>query len=93
MTIFLCLKAALTEPKLLELCFDFHVATTTYLVHMATSCDHSLFREVELPLSDDVPQVLTAIPEFVAENILDFMLFIRRFSDSLYEVCVIIFLI
>ena len=80
------MKAALTEPLLLELCFNFHTATATYLIHMATSSDHSAFSGVIFPLSEEVPAALSCIPEFTADNIIDYMLFLRRFQDNVYEV-------
>lgn len=86
MTLFLCMKAALTEPGLLELCFNFYTATATYLTHMATSDDHSAFAGIDFPLSEDVPAAMACIPEFTADNIIDFMLFLKRFADSVYEV-------
>ncbi len=86
MTLFLCMKAALTEPLLLELCVDFYTATATYLCEMATSRDHSAFQGITFPLSDDVPPAMANIPEFTADNIIDFMLFLKRFQDSVLEV-------
>lgn len=86
MTIFLCMKAALTEPQLLDLCFNFHVATASFLAHNATSSDHTQLSPVTFPLPDTGPLILTCIPEFTTENILDFLLFVRRFKDVLYEV-------
>ena len=87
MSLFLCLKTALGEPVLLELLAKFNIATATYLVQLSTAGPkQSEFTPVEFPLSDDVPKVLQAVPEFVAENIIDFMLFTRRFKDNMYEV-------
>ena len=53
---------------------------------MATSSDHSAFSGVNFPLSEEVPAALACIPEFTADNIIDYMLFLRRFCDSEYEV-------
>ena len=86
MTTFLCLKAALVEPQLLSLSFNFHVATATYLIHMATDGQQTTFKELKFPLPTSVPLCLSYIPEFVAENTLDYLLFLRRFRDSVYEV-------
>ena len=80
------MKAALTESTLVELGFDFYTATATYLTHMATTEDHSSFGGIDFPLSDKVPRALQYLPEFTADNIIDFMLFLRRFQDTMYEV-------
>jgi len=86
MSLFLCLKAALTEPRLLSLSFSFHVATATYLVQLATADQMTSFCEPQFPLSDNVPISLSYVPEFVAENLMDYLLFLRRYKDSVYEV-------
>ena len=86
MTLFLCMKAALSESQLLEHCFQFHIASATYLTHVATSKDLSRFAGISFPLSEDAPRALSYVPEFIADNIMDFMLFIRRFADAMYEV-------
>ena len=53
---------------------------------MATSDDHSAFTGIDFPLSEDAPVAMACIPEFTADNIIDFMLFLKRFQDSVYEV-------
>ena len=53
---------------------------------MATSGDLSAFTGIEFPLSEDVPAAMACIPEFTADNIIDFMLFLKRFQDGVYEV-------
>ena len=84
------MKAALSEPQMLDLCFNFHAATTSYLVQIATagysSSGSQTFAPIRFPLSEQVPAALSCVPEFVGENVIDFMLFTRRFKDSLYEV-------
>jgi ubiquitin conjugation factor E4 A len=79
MTVYLSLKAALSQPALLDSCFAFHVATATYLVAMATDSSRD-------GVNKEAPAViLQCIPEQLAENIQDFMLFVRRFKDQLFE--------
>ena len=82
------MKAALSEPTLLEHCFNFHAATCVYLVRIAVhgQCDPQDESVISFPLSDTAPVVLSAIPEMVGENVVDFMLFTRRIRESLYEV-------
>ncbi|KAI0207125.1 Ubiquitin conjugation factor E4 A [Lamellibrachia satsuma] len=85
MTRLLCMKAALTQTQMLELCFDFNIASARWLIQVATSRDLTQFHSVTFPLSKNVPQVLACVPEFIAENIIDFLLFLRRFKDSLFQ--------
>ena len=80
MVLYMCLKAAMTQPVLLDSCFSFHIATARYLVSLVkpdspTACQ----------ASDFVPRVLEGLPEFLAENVQDFLLFIHRFKDHLFE--------
>jgi hypothetical protein len=86
MSVFLCLKAALTEPTMLSLAFQFHVSTATWLVHMTTDDKQATFSDLVFPLPESVPECMSCIPELVAENLMDFLLFLRRYKDSVYEV-------
>ena len=95
MSIYLCEKAALTEPTLLELSFAFHVATATYLVGVATDDAPPTSPQGAAP-SEHIPSKhtpegaalagLQALPEFLVENVQDFMIFLKRFKDTLFEV-------
>ena len=69
----------------MELLFKFDIATATYLTQVATHGDLTQFSEVTFPLPNRCSEKLTCIPEFVAENIIDYMLFLRRFRDSMFE--------
>lgn len=88
MSSFLCIKTALLEPQLVELNMNLHTATATLLTHFATSKDSIQFSPVTFPLHADVPMKLTTIPEFVIEDLVDFLVFIRRFNDDRFEVSV-----
>ena len=86
MSVYLCMKAALTEPRLLEKSFDFMVASATYLTHVATSTNMDHLRPISFPLPEQGTQLLKSVPEYVAENAMEFMVFLKRFKDSMYEV-------
>ena len=86
MSVYLCMKAALTEPRLLEKSFDFMVASATYLTHVATSTNMEHLRPISFPLPEHGTQLLKSVPEYVAENAMEFMVFLKRFKDSMYEV-------
>ena len=82
------MKAALSEPTFLEQCFNFHAATSVYLVQIAVhgECDTQQERQICFPLPKVVPPSLSGIPELIGENVIDYMLFTRRFKENLYEV-------
>jgi len=87
MTVYMCMKAAMTQPSLLDSSFSFHVATAIYLVAMAKGLPVSNSGEEDAgKLTNSVPMVLKCLPEFLAENLQDFLLFVHRFKDMLFEV-------
>ncbi|ESO87173.1 hypothetical protein LOTGIDRAFT_210561 [Lottia gigantea] len=85
MTLFLSMKAALTIPQLLEMSLNLHIATATWLSQMAIDDGVSEMQQVKLPLPQHVPHSLKLIPEFVMGNLNDFILFLHRFQDELFE--------
>lgn len=85
-TIYLSHKAALTQPSLLNLAFSFHAATAAYLTHVATAGGGSdQCVPIAFPLPTSASLELSALPEFLAENVQEFMLFVHRFKDHLFE--------
>ena len=84
MTVYLSLKAALSQPALLDYCFTFFTATATYLVKLVVNGDDADTAAVAMPT--DAAAVLRYIPELLTENVQDFMLFLRHFKDQLFEV-------
>lgn len=86
MTIYLSIRAALTEPKLLEMTLNFHIATATWLSLVAVNDNPQCFADVQLPLPVQAPGCLACIPEFIMGNITDFTQFLHRFKDQVFEV-------
>jgi len=84
MTVYLSLKAALSQPSLLDACFTFFTATASYLVKLVVNDNDAATAAVAM--STDAPVVLQYIPELLTENVKDFMLFLRHFKDQLFEV-------
>lgn len=80
------MKAALTEPRLLEMTLNFHLATSTWLVQVARDNEVKKFEPVTFPLPEQVPIALGYTPEFIMGNVTDFAMFLHRFKDELYEV-------
>jgi len=85
MTVYLSLKAALSQPVLLDSCFTFYAATATYLMKLFINDGAADTAAVAMPTS--APAALKYIPELLVENVQDFMLFLRHFRDQLFEVC------
>lgn len=88
MQFYLCMKAGLTEPKLLEMTLNFHLATATWLIQLARDSEVKGFEPVTFPLPEQVPVALGYTPEFIMGNITDFTMFLHRFKDELYEVAI-----
>ncbi|KAH9494850.1 Ubiquitin conjugation factor E4 A [Bulinus truncatus] len=93
MTLYLNRKTALTQPGLLSLTFNFMIASSAWLCLAATTdlpkaenIDSKIkIPELKFPLSDNIPNVLICIPEFIAENICHLINHIHRFEDTVLE--------
>uniref|UniRef100_A0A2C9LVW6 Ubiquitin conjugation factor E4 A n=1 Tax=Biomphalaria glabrata TaxID=6526 RepID=A0A2C9LVW6_BIOGL len=93
MTFYLNRKTALTQPGLLSLSFNFLIASVAWLCLVATTDlpkadqvdSKTQVPELKFPLSDQVPNALTCIPEFLAENICHLVNHIHRFEDTVLE--------
>ncbi|CAL1542242.1 unnamed protein product [Lymnaea stagnalis] len=94
MSFYLNRKAALTQPELLSLAFNFQIASSAWLCLLATTSlpkasdvtsDTQVLPELKFPLSESVPHVLACVPEFIAENICHLINHIHRFEDRVLE--------
>ncbi|XP_044756746.1 ubiquitin conjugation factor E4 A [Coccinella septempunctata] len=93
MTKFLSYKAQLTEPNMLASMFNFMSHTCYWLCQVAVkqeSTDKSNYApseesEISFPISNHIPSTLKCIPEFVVNNIICFVNFIKRFNVSVFE--------
>lgn len=93
MTITLSMKAALVETSFVNLLLEFYLATAAWINNLAV-CENEAeaaqsFKNLQLILSGEKPDSLAKsqsskclkwIPEFLIENIIDFMLFLRYFD-------------
>lgn len=91
MTAFLNTKTVLNEPRLLELSNALFTATCSWLVHLASTPDGTVNEEriemiKQLPLDSIPNRQLSYIPEFILENISDYLTFLGRFNVQLFEV-------
>ncbi|XP_039314359.1 ubiquitin conjugation factor E4 A isoform X1 [Solenopsis invicta] len=92
---YLSFKASLLTPEMLEHLTKFHAMTAFWLVqvnlHVATEEEGkqnfipNQYTPVTFPLSETVPITLRCIPEFVVENTIGFLCFLRRVSPNTFE--------
>jgi hypothetical protein len=94
LTVFFNFKSVLNEPRLLELSNALFTATCSWLVHLASSSNDSHKSEGEeqmnvlkkLPLKSVPNRQLSYIPEFIMENIIDYLKFLSRFNVQFFQV-------
>ncbi|CAL1687598.1 unnamed protein product [Lasius platythorax] len=92
---YLSLKASLLVPEMLEHLARFHAMTAFWLVqvnlHVITEEENiknfapKQYIPVTFPLPETVPITLRCIPEFVIENTIGFLCFLRRLSPNTFE--------
>ncbi|CAF0967414.1 unnamed protein product [Rotaria sp. Silwood1] len=90
LTAFLNIKTVLNEPCLLELSNALFTASCSWLVHLASLSDQVENVETiqmikQLPLISKPNRQLSYIPEFIMENITDYLRFLGRFNVQLFE--------
>ncbi|CAF4687908.1 unnamed protein product [Rotaria sp. Silwood1] len=94
LTAFLNIKTVLNEPYLLELSNALFTATCSWLVHLASSSsNHQQNSDGEeqmnvlkkLPLTSEPNRQLSYIPEFIIENIIDYLKFLTRYNIQLFQ--------
>ncbi|XP_020840437.1 ubiquitin conjugation factor E4 A isoform X1 [Phascolarctos cinereus] len=84
MTIYLSTKTAMTEPQMLQNCLNLQVSMAVLLVQLANGNQGTEPVELTFPLSDQYSS-LAYVPEFFADNLGDFLIFLRRFADDILE--------
>jgi len=80
----------MTEYSLTKMCLNFHVATSTWLVQAASCDDVTNFDDVKIPLPDEIPKILSYIPEFVITNFTMFVSSMEMFRGM--EIFTVFFL-
>ena len=80
MTLFLSLKAALSHSHLVEMCFNFHLATACWLSQVAIVPVKDRFHPVTFPLPKEASSALAYVPEHVIGNVTNFVTFLHRFK-------------
>ncbi|XP_029428286.1 ubiquitin conjugation factor E4 A [Rhinatrema bivittatum] len=85
MTIYLSTKTAMTEPQMLQNCLKLQVSTALLLVQFAIGNRGTEPLELMFPLPEVQQSMLAYVPEFFADNLGDFFIFLRRFADDVLE--------
>ncbi|XP_036913368.1 ubiquitin conjugation factor E4 A isoform X2 [Sturnira hondurensis] len=84
MTIYLSTKTAMTEPQMLQNCLNLQVSMAVLLVQLALGNEGLQLMELTFPLPEGYSS-LAYVPEFFADNLGDFLIFLRRFADDILE--------
>ncbi|XP_066565198.1 ubiquitin conjugation factor E4 A isoform X1 [Amia ocellicauda] len=85
MTVYLSTKAAATQPSMLQCCLNLQASTAALLVQLGLGPPGSEHTELSFPLPPLTDSLLCYVPEFFAENMGDFFIFLRRFADEVLE--------
>uniref|UniRef100_A0A8C3ELV1 Ubiquitin conjugation factor E4 A n=1 Tax=Corvus moneduloides TaxID=1196302 RepID=A0A8C3ELV1_CORMO len=85
MTIYLSTKTAMTEPQMLQNCLNLQVSMAVLLVQLAVGNHGTEPLELTFPLPEVEHSALAYVPEFFADNLGDFFIFLRRFADDILE--------
>lgn len=86
MSRFLSTRTALLEPAFIENGLNFHISAASLLNHLLTSpSDNSTLTMPTLPLPEKAPDILAMTPEVIAENAIEFWMFLRRFNEQKLE--------
>ncbi|KAL6116164.1 ube4a [Pungitius sinensis] len=85
MIVYLSTKAASTQPAMLQCCLNLQASTAALLVQLGVGNQGPEHVALSFPLSSLRKTVLCYVPEFFAENLGDFFIFLRRFADDVLE--------
>ncbi|CAL9683941.1 unnamed protein product [Knipowitschia caucasica] len=85
MIIYLSTKAATTQPAMLQCCLNLQASTASLLVQLGIGNQGPEHAALSFPLPSLQYSTLCYIPEFFADNLGDFFIFLRRFADEVLE--------
>lgn len=96
-TKYLSVKAMLSEPILVKMTYHFLSSTCYWLSQVSANCQVPTVsvdidsyaplteRPVDFPMPHQIPNTLECIPEFVIENVVSYLVFLRRFQPRMFE--------
>ncbi|XP_075765905.1 ubiquitin conjugation factor E4 A isoform X3 [Pelodiscus sinensis] len=85
MTVYLSTKTSMTEPQMLQNCLNLQVSMAVLLVQLAIGNRGTEPVDLTFPLPELKHSALAYVPEFFADNLGDFFIFLRRFADDILE--------
>uniref|UniRef100_A0A6Q2YQ11 Ubiquitin conjugation factor E4 A n=1 Tax=Esox lucius TaxID=8010 RepID=A0A6Q2YQ11_ESOLU len=85
MTVYLSTKAAVTQPGMLQNCLNLQASSAALLVQLGLNNQGPEHVQLSFPLAPLQSSLLCYVPEFFAENLGDFFVFLRRFADEVLE--------
>lgn len=85
MIVYLSTKAATTQPAMLQCCLNLQASTASLLVQLGIGNQGPEHADLSFPIPSLHTNTLCYIPEFFADNLGDFFIFLRRFSDEILE--------
>uniref|UniRef100_A0A672ZPS1 Ubiquitin conjugation factor E4 A n=1 Tax=Sphaeramia orbicularis TaxID=375764 RepID=A0A672ZPS1_9TELE len=85
MIVYLSTKAATTQPAMLQCCLNLQASMAALLVQLGMGNQGPEHVALNFPLPSLQNTMLCYIPEFFAENLGDFFIFLRRFADDVLE--------
>ncbi|TTO95317.1 Ubiquitin conjugation factor E4 A [Bagarius yarrelli] len=85
MTVYLSTKAAATQPAMLQNCLNLQASCASLLVQLSLGNQGPEHIPLSFPLPPLQNSLLCYVPEFFAENLGDFYIFLRRFADEMLE--------
>uniref|UniRef100_A0A8C1CGS2 Ubiquitin conjugation factor E4 A n=2 Tax=Cyprinus carpio TaxID=7962 RepID=A0A8C1CGS2_CYPCA len=85
MTVYLSTKAATTQPAMLQNCLNLQASCAALLVQLSLGNQGPEHIPLNFPLPALENSLLCFVPEFFAENMGDFFIFLRRFADEVLE--------
>uniref|UniRef100_A0A3P8QJV0 Ubiquitin conjugation factor E4 A n=1 Tax=Astatotilapia calliptera TaxID=8154 RepID=A0A3P8QJV0_ASTCA len=85
MIVYLSTKAATTQPAMLQCCLNLQASTAALLVQLSMGNQGPEHVALSFPLPSLQNTMLCYVPEFFAENLGDFFIFLRRFAEDILE--------
>uniref|UniRef100_A0A3B4VCK5 Ubiquitin conjugation factor E4 A n=1 Tax=Seriola dumerili TaxID=41447 RepID=A0A3B4VCK5_SERDU len=85
MIVYLSTKAATMQPAMLQCCLNLQASTAALLVQLGVGNQGPEHVALSFPLPSLQNSMLCFVPEFFAENLGDFFIFLRRFADDVLE--------
>ena len=81
-SLFYSVRGTMTEPDFVSSCIRFYLTTSSFLNQLSCTDDRTNVVEIPIPPNSEPPVVLNCIPEFVVENLINFIDFVNSASRN-----------